>query len=483
MISDRSRTAGRKALATPLLIACVVAVAGPLVAPRPAAAGEDWLTFVDETATRLVADPEVGVDDVREKDIVSGDVDKDGDDDLVVVRKIPFTNAGGFRNVLFMNENGVMTDRTATLAPDFLDATDDREVELADVDGDTWLDIITAGTFGEQPRILMNLGLDGGGVWQGFEYQPDRLPVLESPTGNGPKFCGLGVGDVTGNGRPDLYFTDYENDMEDKLLINDGSGFFTDETAARFNDPAMVQSQFGTDADIADVNGDGFLDIIKDNAIGSGTGLHAAGPRDGELQGGTVPSVTILYNDGTGNFTSMDVPYAEAPYMVEPADFTQDGRLDLFVVDDSQDQYLVNTGNDPQGHAQFDASFAGPSPNTVGFGGNVKFTDLDRDGILDILVADVDTDASGCSRQLVILQGQGTPPDIHYGDPLGGASRAWTPNGTFDVEALHINNDPALDLWIGTCDGTLIFMGVAPDWIFGDGFEDGDTVGWSDVVP
>jgi hypothetical protein len=441
-----------------------------LAGPRAALAG-DWVTYVDETATRIVADPSVGVSDTREKDITSGDVDRDGDADLIVVRKTPFTNPGGFRNVLFMNEGGVMTDRTSTLAPDFLDATDDREVDLADVDGDTWLDVVTAGTFGEQPRILMNLGAVGG-VWQGFEYDPDRLPVLTSSTGNGPKFCGLGVGDVTGDGRPDLYFADYENDMEDRLLVNDGSGTFTDQTASRLT-AQMVASVFGTDADIDDMNGDGFADIIKDNATGgSGGGAE-----------GIAPAVSILYNDGTGHFTFMDVIYTEAPYMVAPADFTQDDRLDLFVVDDGQDRYLTNTGNDAQGHAEFTTQMVGPSPNTNFFGGNVKFADLDDDGVLDVLVADVDTDIPGCDRQLVLLQGQGQPPAVAYSDPLAGATRPWTPAGTFDVEALDINGDGRLDLWAGTCSGTKVFMGVDPDFIFADGFETGDTSRWSAVTP
>ena len=232
-MTSRRNLPRERGLALTLPVACALALGGPLVAPRTAAAGGggdgsgDWVTFVDETATRIVADAEVGVSDVVEKDYATGDVDQDGDADLIAVRKIPFTNAGGFRNVLFMNEAGVMTDRSATLAPAFLDATDDRDVELADFDGDGWLDVVTAGTFGEQPRILMNLGRPAG-PWLGFEYQPARLPVLTSPTGNGPKFCGLGVGDVTGDNRPELYFADYENDMEDRLLINDGTGFFTE---------------------------------------------------------------------------------------------------------------------------------------------------------------------------------------------------------------------------------------------------------------
>jgi hypothetical protein len=457
-------------LAAALPLAGALLLAAWLAAPRAAVAG-DWVSFVDETASRIAADPGVGVSDVQEKDFTSGDVDKDGDTDLIVVRKTPFTNPGGFRNVLFMNEHGVMTDRTSTLAPDFLDPTDDRDVELADVDGDTWLDIVTAGTFGEQPRILMNLG-EAAGVWLGFEYEADRLPVLTSATGNGPKFCGLGVGDVTGDGRPELYFADYENDMEDRLLINDGSGNFTDETASRLT-PQMVASVFGTDADIADMNGDGFNDIIKDNA--SGTGISSVE--------GLAPAVSILYNDGTGHFTFMGVVNTDAPYMVAPADFTQDERLDLFIVDDGQDRYLTNTGNDAQGHAQFTTQTVSPSPNTNFFGGNVSFADLDNDGVLDVLVSDVDTDIPGCNRQLVLLQGQGPPPAVTYSDPLGGASRPWTPLGTFDVEALHIDDNGALDLWIGTCSGTLVFMGVNPLFIFADGFETGDTSDWSATVP
>ena len=455
-------------LSAALRASALFILAATLLIPTPSQA-QDWVSYTDETATRLVIDAAVGVDDEEEKDFTSGDVDKDGDDDLIIVRKLPFTNAGPRRNVLLMNEGGVLTDRTSTLAPDFLDLTDDRDVELTDVDGDTWLDIVTGGTFGEQPRVLMNLG-EAGGVWQGFDYQSARMPTLLSPTSAGPKFCGMAVGDVTGDGRPEVYFTDYENDMEDKLLINDGTGFFTDGTAARLT-AFMVDSTFGTDAHIGDMNGDTFNDIVKNNATGSGVG------------GGVAPSpaVSILYNDGTGNFTFQDFINQEAPYMIDVADFTQDGRLDLFVVDDGQDSYMANTGNNAQGRAEFTNVSPTSSPNTSFFGGNVKFADLDNDEILDVLVADVDTDIPGCSRQLVLLQGQGVPPAVTYSDPLSGASRSWTPDGTFDVEPMHINDDGVLDLFIGTCDGYLVFMGVTND-IFEDGFDDGTTNSWSAVV-
>ncbi len=441
-------------VARPLPLALALALAVTTLFTLVPAKAQDWIEYVDETAARLVADPGVGAVDAEEKDVISGDVDNDGDLDLLIARKRPFSTMGGRRNVLFMNENGVMTDRTSTLAPDMLDLTDDRDIILTDVDGDGWLDAVTVTTFSNQPRVYMNLGNDIGGNWLGFDWNPtdNRLPTF-SP---GPKFCSVGFGDVTGNG-------------EAELVFNDCDGNFTDETAARMT-LSMASSVFGTDAHIADFNGDGFLDILKDDASG-----NAGAPP------GFTSNVRILYNDGTGHFVFEDFVYTASPYMTEPGDFNGDGKLDFYVVDDGQDSYLLNTGNDAAGHAQFNTVGLTGSPNTTGFGGNTKVADLDRDGIPDILVTDVDTDISGCNRRMVVLQGQAPRSSVSYLDPFSGSARPWLPQGVFDVEAMYINDDEWLDLWIATCTGSKIFIAVPQD-IFSDGFESGTTNGWSSVT-
>ncbi len=426
------------------------------------AMAQDWVTFADETATRLSAATGLGTSDPEEKDLISGDVDRDGDFDMIVARKVPFSTPGGKRNVLFLNINGVMTDQTSTLAPDFLDETDDRDVVLVDVNNDSWLDVVTVTTFAEQPRLYMNLGEDGSGVWLGFDYQPadNRLPTF-SPA---PQFCAVGFGDVTGDERPDLFFVDYSNGTEDRLLINDGAGFFTDETSLRMTED-MSSSSFGTDGHIVDLNDDGWNDIVKCNTLGG-------------------PGVEAIYNDGTGSFDFMETIDSSSPYMIETGDFTNDGVVDVFVVGDGQDLSKRNLGNDAQDHAEFSSDTVTNSPNTSGLGGNVKLADMNNDGLLDALIADVDTDFTGCDRQFTMLRANGTPPNITFSDPFNGADRNFTREGVFDIEAIDINGDGRLDLWIGACDGNHIFINTTPVSLpFVDGFESGNLSAWDATEP
>ena len=75
----------------------VAFLAGPTFA-------QNWVDFANETGDRLQADPSVSTSDSQEKDYIVGDLDNDGDDDLICVRKQPFTSTGRDINILFMNE-------------------------------------------------------------------------------------------------------------------------------------------------------------------------------------------------------------------------------------------------------------------------------------------------------------------------------------------------------------------------------------------
>ncbi|MHC5110650.1 MAG: FG-GAP repeat domain-containing protein [Planctomycetota bacterium] len=449
-----------------------VIIIAALLTTSTAQAGE-WLIYADETSTRMptgdgLNTPEFTTEDPEDKNYAWGDVDLDGDVDLICVRKQPYIE-GRRRNVLYINEgikeghaiNGVLVDRTAQFATGnndggqgMLDLTDDRDVVLLDLNNDGWLDIITATTYGQglpktisHPRVYMNLGaLDD--EWQGFRYDQTRTPTLPIV----PNFCGIGHGDVNSDEALDVYFTDYTNSLEDRLWINDGNGFFTDQSESRMTFE-MRESEFGVHAEIADMNGDGAPDIVKDRANGS------------------PYRISIAYNDpgNPGFFTQFQTVYSGAPYYVEVADLNNDGLLDIALQDDGIDRYYLNQGNGIDGLANF-LGFAMP-PQSSGFEGTMEVADLDNDSFIDVLITDetVNLIGTNCTGHMRIWRNDGNTPAITLVEESAGIP-VTARTGTSDVAPIDLNGDGWLDLVIGRCAGTSVWMAqVGLEFVYPDG--------------
>jgi hypothetical protein len=424
-----------------------------------------WASYTKDNS-RLNASSGTVMNDGQEKDYAWGDLDQDGWTDLIIVRKTPYTNPGGKVNVLLMNEGGVLTDRTAQYAVDssvagdngFKTATNDRDVAVADVNGDGWLDVITSTAIApnqpkhiSHPRVYINQGSNGNGDWLGLRYEDALIPDF----GTFPNFCAVAVGDLTGDGFPDLYFAHYEQsaqvDINDKLLVNDGTGKFTDESTARMTS-AMLDSSFAVSAVIADMNGDGFNDVVKDTALGS-TG--AAGPR-----------VIVDYNDplNVGFFSLYDEAYSGAPYHANVGDLNQDGKLDMIISDDAADRYLLNNGTDALGRVKWSAAYTFNVDD--GFGSNNIVVDLNNDGWNDVLICDVDVDIPGCSRRMHVYHNKGgtVGGKVILKEESGGGFTGLTGikssdlRGMHDVAVFDVDNDGDLDLILGDCNGTNLFV-------------------------
>ena len=430
-----------------------------------------WLGYSDQTNARLNSAPGVGINDLQEKDYIWGDLDQNGFTDLVSVRKQPVTTNGKFANVLFMNSNGVFTDSTAAFASatnvpgdnGFLTPTNDRDVGVADVDLDGWLDVITSPALSpgdpkhiSHPRVYLNQG-ESGGNWLGLLFDNDRIPQLTTASGTPttPDFCGVAAGDVDRDGDQDLYFAHYDQgngglDMNDKLLINDGGGFFTDESNTRVPS-GMLNSSFGTAAYILDLNMDGHNDILK----------NENGPSDGAWSNATAP----------GFYSIWDNVYGGASYHVGVGDLNNDGRPDAIFSDDGADRYAYNLGTDPLGRPIWGSNktFQFLAGGDDGFCSNSVAEDLDGDGWKDVAICDVDVDVGGCGRRFHLYHNPGgtVGQEITLVEERQSSSNGWVGavglqpsnlTGSHDVAIFDIENDGDLDMILGRCSGTTIYV-------------------------
>jgi hypothetical protein len=407
-----------------------------------------WISFTDQTATRFSysavnTDPE-------EKDFAVADMDNDGDLDLVNVRKEGFYAQGSRTHILFMNVAGVLTDLTSTYAPTFLtNPSLARAVVVADFDGDTWNDVVVANTDSQQSQYYRNLGNNGSGQWLGLIIEANRLPIF-SP---GPRFCSAAGGDADNDGDVDLFLGDYNNNLENRLLINNGLGVFTDQTSTRFAG-GIPQSGFSTEAVFLDFNNDGALDIM-DTQAGS-TGIH------------------LNNNTGVvGQFTARILVNGNANYTSAAGDLNNDGKADLYAGQDGQDGYLINTTPTASMSLSFstitlqstNSAAANFSPHTTGFAGNPYIVDLDNDGFKDIAMADTDVDVPGCARRAVLTKnifGTTSNPGEVLTTPYGTTLQNFNTLGTHDVAVFDLNGDGWNDVISGLCTGYKAFIQVPP---------------------
>lgn len=457
-----------------------------------------WARFNDETSTRLVAIPSLGTADVDEKDYGFGDFDRDGDLDLIVMRKQPFTSPGKRVNVLFMNEglkeghalDGKLVDRTALFATNstyagdqgFNTPTNDRDVAVADFDNDGWLDFVTAVTISDgdpkhisHPRIYTNRGNNASGQWLGFMFNPDRSPQLYTINANGTantanpvagRFCSVAAGDVTGDGYADIYLGDYDSgggsaepagiDTNDRLWVNQGAanpGFFTDSLHSRMSS-SMLLSAFAASSHILDLNGDGLKDVLKNTALQA------------------PQNVSCIYDlPAQGVFDLLQIAHTNAPYFVSPGDLNNDSRPDIVVTDDAADRFRFNLGNDPLGQVSWSASytFSFLAGADDGFGAQSAIVDLDNDGWRDVFIVDVDVDISGCGRRLHIYHNVGNAPANTLREEIQAAAGAtWVGavgfaagtnmTGTHNVAPFDIDGDGWTDVVSGRCTTTHVMM-------------------------
>lgn len=189
--------------------------------------GAGPLAFRDETAAR-------GLSDVGDAiGCLAFDSDGDGDEDLLV------TGVGTLR--LFENDGGDFRDVSATIDIDLPPRDTLASAAAADLDFDGDLDLVVAGDFkldlSAVPPDCPGCAVEGRFYEAVPSYYLERTPTgyrdataEVAPTLSFPEpTLTLHVGDVDGDGRPDIYVgNDIGGFYRNRVLVLDGDGVYRD---------------------------------------------------------------------------------------------------------------------------------------------------------------------------------------------------------------------------------------------------------------
>ncbi|BFM43191.1 hypothetical protein CFS9_18320 [Flavobacterium sp. CFS9] len=213
-----------------------------------------------------------------------GDLNNDGLNDIVTGSSIVMWNKN-LGNGNFSSPYLLPTDITSTLS---------SEIELADMNGDGWLDIIAS------TQYKFEIYKNNGNEKFTSVYS---IPLLS--------FRDIEIADFNKDGKPDICFTNpYQKGTNFGIIKNLGDFNFENvnqisfPTNYRFK-PNRIKS--------GDIDNDGDIDIVVSSAETS--------------------SIQILKNDGQGNFTINTELTSISTNPIELADIDNDGYLDIISAD------------------------------------------------------------------------------------------------------------------------------------------------------
>jgi len=322
-----------------------------------------------------------------------------------------------------------------------------RSAATADLDGDGDLDVVTGDTDGA--RLFLG---DGAGS---FAEAPGMLePSIQTH--------GIALGDVDGDGDTDAFFAQRGfsgGDFQNALFRNEGAAVFTSVTATALPQTADPS----TDAELGDLDGDGNLDVFVTNGTsfgavadywlrGDGAGAFtqagsfvpefgndaALGDVDGDgdldVFVANAFANQLFLNDGAGAFVdaSTRIPGdAVLTYSVLLADLDDDADLDAVLGTGAQLENRVYA-NDGGGTftdtlQPFGGSFALPVRD-------VAVGDVDLDGDQDLAFA-------AYGRQSIVFLGDG---ELRFG--VGRRGLPLDSIDTTDLVTGDVDGDGDLDV-------------------------------------
>ena len=273
----------------------------------------------------------------------------------------------------------------------YLPETTGAGCAFLDYDNDGWMDIYLVNSgkcdfFNPDPPLrnaLYRNNRDGS-----FTDVTEKAGVAAGGYGQG-----VAVGDYDGDGFPDLYVTQYGRSI---LYHNNGDGTFTDVTEKA----GVAAPGWSSSALWFDYDNDGRLDLFVCRFVDFDKAKNLPCEADNR-PGYCIPRLYkptaswLFHNNGDGTFTDVSKSSGIGNYLGKAwgavaTDINNDGRMDLFVANDTVANFLfVNRGG------KFDeigapAGIAYSEAGRPRSGMGVDSADVNQDGWMDLFVANID---------------------------------------------------------------------------------------------
>jgi hypothetical protein len=343
--------------------------------------------------------------------------------------------------ISWVHDNAMSADR-------FLPETLGPGCAFLDYDNDGWMDIYLVNSgpsdFYKPAKPIRNA-----------LYKNNRdgtfTDVTEKAGVSGGTFgMGVAVADFDNDGWPDILVTSYGKCI---LYKNNHNGTFTDVTKkAGLETPGWTTSAVWFDYD-----NDGRLDLFLCSFVDYGTTEHlSCGDNKLGRHYYCIPRVFrgtasyLYHNNGDGTFTQVqngtDIEKSPGKGLgVVATDINNDGRMDLFVANDTVQNFLfVNRGPDKNGKWQFEemalAAEVGYSEGGRARSGmGVDAADVFNTGYQDLFVANVDQEMFSLYRN----NKNETFRDVAHANNVAQSTRLLSGWG---LKFFDYDNDGAIDL-------------------------------------
>jgi hypothetical protein len=328
------------------------------------------------------------------------DVNGDGKPDLLVdnfhqIGVLLGNGDGTFQPAVFYDPGGLASEA----------------VEVADVNGDGKPDLVVVN------RCIDNGCVTGSVVVLLGNGDGSFQPAVTYASGGADSWS-LAVGDVNGDGKPDVAVANSASNTVSVLLGNGDGTFQAALTYASGGSQALSVA-------LADVNLDGKPDLVVSN-IASGT-------------------VGVLLGNGNGTFQPV-VTYGSGalhPFSVAIADVNGDGKPDLLVAESDQAGVLLGNGD---GTFQTAVTFGTGGPSE-----SIAAADVNGDSKMDLIVGNNNPTVS-----VLIGNGDGTfQSALTFGTGASGGFGATHPQA---LVVADVNGDGRPDLLVSN--GFAVTVGV-----------------------